>query len=1155
MLGGHRTADLGAVVRASVSAASAGVIAVFAAGAVSAQAPDPASDVVFDNSFGQAPGAADYLPDPDGTGVEFQIDYCPSCDALQLPGGSHGELIGAGSASPGLLQSLATIDVGAPDAVLFAASEGVDVSNLFVRVTGAKRSEIFGALRSNLDADLYLLNPYGVMFGESAELDVNGSFHVSTADELQFADEQVFVARAGGEVPTLAVAAPEYFGFWIDEQAPATIWFDKTASVPTAPEPSFAVPEGETLSAIAGRVEIVGRNVGGIRTLASQGGVIQLAAVPSGTDVPIDVGTLEVENLGSAEVIDQAAIRLTQNAIVTVSGSHPVTSSPAQIVIRGGRFEMEQEQGVVKSGELISFPTGAAAGELGIDIEVAGTISVDAGRIRSQYQDRENGRSGDIRLVASEIDIADRILVVPDPDNPVFIPAGVQSEFELAGSLFPTDGPDILLDADIVRIRDGARVRSFDNLEFGLTTGKIGDIHVVADVVEVSGEGSEISTTGAGFGDGGTVRVEGSIRVEVSDGGQIVSNRIPSLLGAAPADQDVGLVEVIAGELVLAGGSIGSVTTAGDGADVRVDAQTILIETSEGAPDVNPQITALAARGAEASATGGSLTVHAASIELRDGGQLRTTTEGDAAGGKLDVHVEGTLLATGRNVRTIGESQIVAPSGVFARSALPNTAPGDPPPTPTNGAGGQLDITAQTIALEGGAEISASAESAGPAGSVFIVADAVSLEGIVDDDGIPIPSAISAGGGLTGPGGIVDIETGSLRVHNGGQISTSTIGSGGAGDIDIRAKEIEVSGAESRISARTLNVFIGAGNAGGVNLSSVDGERLTLRIGDGGAVSVESRVLGAAGKIEISGAALVEVTDGGEINAKVQDVPVADEELASDIRILDTDRVKISGGTITTETLGSGAGGTIEIQAGQVDLSNGARITARSVGTSAAAGDAGSIVIAATQNFNAVNSEITTTAKANDAGGGRISIQARDQVYFLDSLVETTVAGETAGADAGDIFIPLSGDEAIGVDPVVPQFVVVNRSVIRANAVASGAGDITIDGRNVLISSDSLIEAHSEEGVSGEIQVSSPDTDIASQVAQLPSSFVDPSARLLPPCAARTERTGSFMVQNREALPRSLDAPLPSTLGGAAGVDSISPASGSIDCSVLQERS
>jgi large exoprotein involved in heme utilization and adhesion len=262
----------------------------------------------------------------------------------------------------------------------------------------------------------------------------------------------------------------------------------------------------------------------------------------------------------------------------------------------------------------------------------------------------------------------------------------------------------------------------------------------------------------------------------------------------------------------------------------------------------------------------------------------------------------------------------------------------------------------------------------------------------------------------------------------------------------------------------------------------------------------------------------------------------------------------MTGGTMTAETSGTGQGGSITVQADQVDLSNGAQITASSVGTTSGAGDAGAIVIAATESFRAENSEITTTAEADNAGGGRISIQAGDLVYLLDSLVETSVVGKTAGADAGDIFIPL-GEKAIGVDPVVPEFVVINRSVIRANAAASGAGDITIDGNNVLISADSLIQAFSETGVSGEILISSPDADIASQVAQLPSSFVDPSDRLLPPCVARTERTGSFMVQNREALPRSLDAPLPSTLGGAAGVDSIPPASSSTDCPVFQERS
>jgi large exoprotein involved in heme utilization and adhesion len=163
------------------------------------------------------------------------------------------------------------------------------------------------------------------------------------------------------------------------------------------------------------------------------------------------------------------------------------------------------------------------------------------------------------------------------------------------------------------------------------------------------------------------------------------------------------------------------------------------------------------------------------------------------------------------------------------------------------------------------------------------------------------------------------------------------------------------------------------------------------------------------------------------------------------------------------------------------------------------------------------------------------------------------VRGEDTGENAGNIDIPLLDDE--GIESVQPRFMVANNSVIRANATTTNAGNITIAANDVVISSDSIIEATSETGLSGDIQISAPDTDIVSQVAPLPSSFVDPSDRLLPPCVARTERTGSFMVQSREALPRSLDAPLPSDLTGAPGVHSPPPASGSTDCSVFQEKS
>jgi len=72
------------------------------------------------------------------------------------------------------------------------------ISNILSRVTGGQPSAIDGLLRSEIaGANLYLLNPSGVLFGPHASLEVSGSFHVSTADYLRFADGAKFSASLG----------------------------------------------------------------------------------------------------------------------------------------------------------------------------------------------------------------------------------------------------------------------------------------------------------------------------------------------------------------------------------------------------------------------------------------------------------------------------------------------------------------------------------------------------------------------------------------------------------------------------------------------------------------------------------------------------------------------------------------------------------------------------------------------------------------------------------------------------------------------------------------------------------------------------------------------------------------------------------------------
>lgn len=97
------------------------------------------------------------------------------------------------------------------------------VQNIISRVTGGNPSHINGLLRSTIpNADMYFLNPYGIMFGEQAQLDVQGSFHASTADYLRLGKDGRFDARQP-QNSVLTIAPVEAFGFFSNPIASITM--------------------------------------------------------------------------------------------------------------------------------------------------------------------------------------------------------------------------------------------------------------------------------------------------------------------------------------------------------------------------------------------------------------------------------------------------------------------------------------------------------------------------------------------------------------------------------------------------------------------------------------------------------------------------------------------------------------------------------------------------------------------------------------------------------------------------------------------------------------------------------------------------------------------------------------------------------------------
>jgi hypothetical protein len=186
-------------------------------------------------------------------------------------------------------------------------------------------------------------------------------------------------------------------------------------------------------------------------------------------------------------------------------------------------------------------------------------------------------------------------------------------------------------------------------------------------------------------------------------------------------------------------------------------------------------------------------------------------------------------------------------------------------------------------------------------------------------------------------------------------------------------------------------------------------------------------------------------------------------------------------------------------------------------------GEAGRITIDGGRVFLAVDSHVTTEAR--EAAGGNIEIFAREKVELVGSEVSTSVLGGPGGG----------GDIDIGVT-AKPRFVIVNGSLVKANADVDNGGNIQITADNFLISADSVLSATSNLALDGVIVVDAPENELVDGVSQLSDTFLDVDALLTAHCAARAEGRGSFVVRGRDGLPESPDRALPSRSPGAVTV-------------------
>ena len=280
----------------------------------------------------------------------------------------------------------------------------------------------------------------------------------------------------------------------------------------------------------------------------------------------------------------------------------------------------------------------------------------------------------------------------------------------------------------------------------------------------------------------------------------------------------------------------------------------------------------------------GDVKITAKNIQLVDGGaiELQTFPSSTGNGGNLAIAVGDSIRLNGsRPLLEVGENaaNIILPTVGLDRAIDLNRASEISTASVSSGNGGNITLTGRSLALDDGAVIGVSPFGSGDGGDLDLnFTDSIEIAGAASRTG-SFGSSITANTFVEANAGNVAIETGQLKIRDGGAIVSTAEGLGNAGNIEIDAASVEISGflrsnqSPSLISTRTIN----AGDGGNIilntgNLSISDRARITVR-GEGsgipGNLAIEAREIELNNSARIGAA--TEFKAGGNIRLNIAD--------------------------------------------------------------------------------------------------------------------------------------------------------------------------------------------------------------------------------------------------------------------------------------------
>ena len=693
------------------------------------------------------------------------------------------------------------------------------VANIFTRVTGGNSSNILGTMGVLGNANLFLINPKGIVFGPNARLDLRGSFLGSSAAGVLFNNGFEFSAANPQTVPLLAINIP--VGLRFRDNPGAIVNASRVTQVieGTTVPVGLAVPPGQTLALVGG--DLTFNN--GFASAFS--GNIQLGSVASPGLVSFNIAPAGL-GLDYTNVANFGKIELSGLSAVTASGP-----GGGSIALRGGNVILRDRS------SLVSDTLGSVNGR---------DITVDAAQLRILDQafistgTSGTGAGGNVSVRATDA-------------------------VEIKGIGFDNFRRNIL-DAGTTG------TSSFLTRQSGIAVGTVGAGaagNITVDTKQLMlREGALIINPSYGAGAGGNVAIKASESVEVSESG---------LFTTAINQGSGGNLTVDTAKLTVRNGSVLSSATvgAGNGGNLTVRASDSVVLTEYRLDSSFG--TGIITNSIGGTGNAGNIEINTRSV-LIEGGTSISSTSGVTSrngvipavgrGGNLTINATDSVTITGSS-----KSDSLSAARIARSQLITGTVAG--------GNSGDLRINTRRLTVEGTAAIGASTLGAGNGGNIIINAsesvkligtkDNLSASGIATASGEAVYQTLFQLAPPTGAAGNISIATPRLTIRDGATIAVGSLGSGRSGNINVVANSIELD-TKGSIDGTTVS-----GTGANINLQARDiqlrrNSRITTDAGaaDGGNITLNSDILVGRDNSDIT--ANARSAAGGRVNVNVPNV-------------------------------------------------------------------------------------------------------------------------------------------------------------------------------------------------------------------------------------------------------------------------------------------